>query len=84
MTDDRPLNRRGGRKRERPIVSIGSEDRDEVGLAVAAAFLKMHPRTLLARIEAGRIDAFFDAGKWYVSVASVRFYDEQRRHRISA
>lgn len=62
------------RQREAPLVDPAADPRKTVGLAVGAGFLKMHPETLRARIEAGLVTAWRDGNIYRISVRSLVRY----------
>lgn len=62
------------RHREAPLVDPATDARKSVGLAVAAGFLKMHPETLRARIEAGLVPAWRDGNIYKIRIAALVRY----------
>lgn len=65
-----------------PITNIETDTREAVCLRVAADFLGLDARSVKARLEDGRLAGWCD-GRWRVSVASLRRYDQERRRLAS-
>lgn len=72
--------RRGGqgRRPEPRIVDIATHPRRAVCLAVAAEFLGLTYRTVLARIDAGALAATQDGRRYLVDTAELKRYAEAR------
>ena len=71
--------RRTGRRAEPRIRDLRTHPRPHVSLCVAAEFLGLDERTVVARIDAGRLTAFRDGKAWRISIAALAAYDAERR-----
>lgn len=70
---------RKGRRPAARIVDPATYTEACVCLRVAAEFLGLNARTVLARIEDGQIDGWRDGKVYRISVASLVAYDANRR-----
>ncbi len=57
--------------------------RTDVSLCVAAEFLGLDQRTVLVRIDQGRLQAWRDGKLWRINVLGIAAYDAQRRRASS-
>ena len=65
------------RRAEPRIVDPATHPRSEVGLTVAADFLKMSPRAVRARIEDGRLPAWHDEKVYAIAVTDLVTYRDR-------
>lgn len=72
-----------GRQHEPRIVDIYTHKRQRVGLRVAAFYLGISERALIARYEEGLIDAVHDKRVWLFTLAELIRYDDTRRRLAS-
>ena len=66
--------RRAGRPREPRIESLEAHPRPFVSLAVAAEYLGLHPESVRARVEDGRLRAHRDGKVYRINVADLAAY----------
>lgn len=71
-----------GRRPEPRIVDWITHPTESVPLVVAAEFLHMDTRTLVARIDAGQIPAWRDGKVWRLKVTDLVVYRE--RHSLTS
>lgn len=71
------MPRPGGRPREPRITDIATHPRPHVSLRVAADYLKLHEKTVRARIEDGRLIAVRDGLVWRIPLGSLVQYQAQ-------
>lgn len=69
-----------GRRPEPRIVDWINHPTEEVSLIVAAEFLHMDTRTLVARIDRGEIPAWHNGRLWRIRVTDLKVYQERYRH----
>lgn len=69
---------RRGRRVAAPLVNPRTDPRTTVGLSVAAAYLKVHERTLRARIESGAVTAERDGKVYIIATAEIVRYETAR------
>lgn len=75
---------KSGRQKDPRIVDPARHLRSSVSLVVAAEFLGMSTRALLARIEEGKLPARQDGRIWRIDLADIRAYDDARRRPIAS
>jgi hypothetical protein len=77
-TTMRTRKRASGRRREPDILDPLLHSREYVGLRVAATYLGLHPRSVVARIDRGELLAAHDGHVWRIPVTDLVRYRRER------
>lgn len=74
------MKRKTGRTAEPRIVDPATHPRSSVCLTVAAEWLQIDERTVLARIEDGLLRGWKDGKAYRIDILDLVSYDQRRRH----
>ena len=66
-----------GRRPEPRIRNLATHPRAHVSIQVAAEFLGLDSRTVRARIDDGRLEAYADGKRWRIPTAALAAYAER-------
>lgn len=75
---------KSGRRKDPRIIDPARHPRSSVSLIVAAEFLGMSTRALLARIDEGKLPAQQDRRIWRIGLSDLIAYDDARRRPIAS